>query len=261
MTRPAFSRLPVTVNLPLLLQALAAIGEDSWRGHFNSAYHSGDWSGVALISAADALSELSCGRGQPLHRAAWSADSRWHAALRDWPLDIVSARLLRLGPGARIHEHRDYDLGGADADLRLHVPLLSPPEVDFWLDQQRIPMLAGECWFLDLSRPHRVDNRGAEPRIHLVIDCRPSPWLEQAIISGLRSTPAASTEQSDFERFRQQVHSDPELARLLQGLHQVEAFIERAQALGVEQGLHFTPEELRAAMRRGRRQWREQWKA
>lgn len=74
MTRPAFSRLPVVVNLPLLLQALAAIEDERWQGHFNSAYYSGDWSGVALISAVDALTELSPGRGLPVTRAPWSED-------------------------------------------------------------------------------------------------------------------------------------------------------------------------------------------
>lgn len=260
MTRPAYSRLPVRVNLPLLLQALATIEDDRWQGHFNSAYYSGDWSGVALISAADALSELSPGRGQPVCRAPWSDDGRWREALRDWPLDIVSARLLRLGPGGRIHEHRDYDLSGPHADLRLHIPLLSPPEVDFWLDGERIPMTAGECWFLDLSRPHRVDNRGMEPRVHLVIDCRPGPWLDQAIIDGLPATPAASAGQSDLARFQQRVATDRQLARTLQSLHDVHAFIEYAVALGAGEGLHFTREELRAAMRNGRRQWGDQWK-
>ena len=260
MVAPAFSRLPVTVNLPLLLQALAAIEEARWQGHFNGAYYSGDWSGVALISASDALTELSPGQGRPLHRAPWSDDHRWHEALRDWSLDIVSARLLRLGPGGRIHEHRDYDLGGPDADLRLHVPLLSAPEVDFWLDGQRIPMAVGECWFLDLSRPHRVENRSAQPRIHLVLDCRPGPWLARQIADGLSSTPEAGVGQSDLARFQQRVAADPQLARTLQGLQDVDAFIESAVALGAGQGLYFTREELRAAMRRGRRQWSEQWK-
>ncbi|ROM77367.1 aspartyl beta-hydroxylase [Pseudomonas brassicacearum] len=260
MTRPAFSRLPVTVNLPLLLQALAAIEDERWQGHFNSAYYSGDWSGVALISAADALTELSPGRGQPVPRAPWSTEGRWREALRDWPLDIVSARLLRLGPGGCIHEHRDYDLDGADADLRLHIPLLSPPQVDFWLEGARIPMTAGECWFLDLSRPHRVDNRSAESRVHLVLDCRPGPWLQQQITDGLPTTPAAGGEQSNFSRFQQCVETDPQLARTLQSLHDLDAFIESAIALGVGQGLHFTEEAIRAAMRNGRRQWRDQWK-
>ncbi|QIB05630.1 Nif11 family protein [Pseudomonas fluorescens] len=260
MTRPAFSRLPVAVDLPLMLQALAAIEDERWQGHFNSAYHSGDWSGVALISAADAVTELAPGRGQPLHRAPWSKDGRWHEALRDWPLEIVSARLLRLGPGGCIHEHRDYDLGGPDADLRLHVPLLSPPEVDFFLDGQIIPMRAGECWFLDLARPHRVDNRSAASRIHLVLDCRPGPWLEQQIADGLPTTPAAGAGQSDLVRFQRRVEADPYLARALQSLHDPDAFIASALALGAEQGLYFTREELRAAMRNGRQRWRDQWK-
>ncbi|WP_058546779.1 aspartyl/asparaginyl beta-hydroxylase domain-containing protein [Pseudomonas fluorescens] len=260
MTRPAFSRLPVAVNLPLLLQALAAIEDERWQGHFNRAYYSGDWSGVALISAADALTELSPGRGQPLHRAPWSTDGRWHEALRDWPLEIVSARLLRLGPGGCIHEHRDYDLGGPDADLRLHMPLLSSPGVDFFLDGQIIAMTTGECWFLDLARPHRVVNRSAHPRVHLVLDCRPGPWLAQQIADGLPTTPPAGVGQSDFGRFQQRVETDPHLARTLQSLHDLDTFIESARALGAEQGLHFTREELRTAMRNGRQQWSNQWK-
>jgi len=259
MTRPAFSRLPVAVNLPLLLQALVAIEDERWQGHFNSAYYSGDWSGVALISAADAITELSPGRGPPLQRAPWIADGRWHEALRDWPVEIVSARLLRLGPGGCIHEHRDYDLGGPDADLRLHVPLLSPSEVDFFLEGQIIPMTAGECWFLDLARPHRVINRSAHPRVHLVLDCRPGPWLVQQIADGLSTTPAAGVRQSDFARFQQRVETDPDLARTLRSLCDLDAFIAAALALGAEQGLHFTREDVRAAMRNGRRQWREPW--
>jgi len=261
MTRPAFSRLPVAVNLPLLLQALAAIEDARWQGHFNSAYHSGDWSGVALISATDAVTELSPGRGQPVHRAPWTTDGRWHEALRDWSVEIVSARLLRLGPGGCIHEHRDYDLGGPDADLRLHVPLLSPPDVDFFLDGQIIPMTAGECWFLDLARPHRVVNRSAHSRVHLVLDCRPGPWLVQQIADGLPTTPVARARQSDFARFQQRVETDPDLTRTLQSLPDLDAFIASALALGAERGFHFTREELRATMRNGRRQWREQWKA
>ena len=261
MSRPAFSRLPVAVDLPLLLQALMAIGEDEWRGHFNSAYYTGDWSGVALISAADALTELAPGRGEPLLRGPWLRDVRWQQGLRDLPLEIVSARLLRLGPGGQIHEHRDYDLGESDADLRLHIPLLSPPQVDFLLDGQRMPMAAGECWFLDLSRPHRVDNRDTRTRIHLVLDCRPGPWLEQAIADGLPTTPSPDGGEGALLQFQRLVASDSQLSKTLQGLPDTEVFITRTLELAVERGLMFSREELRAAMRNGRRQWNEQWSA
>jgi hypothetical protein len=261
MSRSAFSRLPVTVDLPLLLQALGAIGEDDWRSHFNSAYYAGDWSGVALISAADALTELSPGRGETLLREPWRQDARWQQGLRDLPLQIVCARLLRLGPGGRIHEHRDYDLGEPDADLRLHIPLLSPPQVDFLLDGQRMPMTAGECWYLDLSRPHRVDNHDTQARIHLVLDCRPGAWLEQAIIDGVSTTPSPGVDDGALLQFQRLVASDSQLSKTLQGLPDTEAFITRTLELAAGRGLLFTREELRAAMRDGRRQWNEQWSA
>jgi hypothetical protein len=259
MSRPAFSLLPVTVDLPLLLQALAAIADDAWRSHFNAEYFSGDWSGVALISAADALTELSPGRGEPLLREPWLRDERWRHGLRNLSLDIVSARLLRLGPGARIHEHRDYDLNGPDADRRLHIPLLSPPNVDFWLDGQRVPMAAGECWFLDLARPHRVDNRDTSARIHLVIDCKPDAWLEQMIVEGLPDTPAPGLADTDLQRFQRLVTEDGSLSLVLRTLHDPEVFIARTLELATERGLVFSREELRTAMRNGRRQWNEQW--
>lgn len=261
MRRPAFSRLPVAVDLPRLLQALAAIDEDMWQGHFNSAYYAGDWSGVALISAADAVTQLAPGRGEPCLRAPWSRDLRWQQGLRDLPLEIVCARLLRLGPGGQIHEHRDYDLGEPDADLRLHIPLVSAPQVDFLLDGQRIPMVAGECWFLDLSRPHRVDNRDTQARIHLVLDCRPDAWLEQAIIDGELTTPNVDVFHGCFAQFKALVESDPQLCKALQALQGSEAFVTRALELSAERGLPLSREELRAAMRNGRRQWNEQWSA
>ena len=259
MSRPVCSRLPVAVDLPLLLQALQAIAEEAWRGHFNTDYFTGDWSGVALISAADALSELSPGRGLPLQRTPWLRDERWQRGLRELALDIVSARLLRLGPGGRIHEHRDYDLEGPDADLRLHIPLLSPPAADFWLEGQRVPMTAGECWFLDLARAHRVDNFDTSARIHLVLDCRPGAWLAQKIVEGVNDTPATQRPDSALQQFQRWVAGDATLAATLQDMTDTELFIERTLELAAEHGLPFSREELRAAMRQGRRQWNAQW--
>ncbi|AMB88325.1 aspartyl beta-hydroxylase [Pseudomonas agarici] len=262
MSLPAFSRLPVALALPLLLQALSRIAEPAWKAHFNVDYYDGDWSGVALISAADALSELAPGTAPATERAPWLLDTAWATAL-DLPLEIRSARLLRLGPGGRIHEHRDYDLGAPDADRRLHLPLLSSPDVDFMVDGQRIPMQAGECWFLDLSRPHSVDNWGEGERIHLVLDCRPNRWLEQQIAGGLATTPAPGIGRAaeDLARFRALLASDPWLCASLQALEDSDAFIARTLQLATERGLRFGREDIRSAMRQGRSRWNQQWTA
>ena len=205
MSRPLCSRLPVQIDLPLLLAALDGIGESEWQPHFNQHYYAGDWSGVPLITAVDAPIPLGHGPGAAVATAPWRRDTRWQQGLQALELDIRSARLLRLGPGAQIHEHRDYDLDGDDADLRLHVPLLSPPRVDFMLDGQRVPMAAGECWFLDLCRRHSVQNRDTAARIHLVVDCRPGPWIHQLIEAGLPITPRLGLGQAG-EAFAQFQH-------------------------------------------------------
>ncbi|MFJ3486905.1 aspartyl/asparaginyl beta-hydroxylase domain-containing protein [Pseudomonas sp. NPDC090202] len=257
----AFSRLPVAVNLPLLLRALSRITEPQWQAHFNSGHYSGDWAGVALISQADAPSELAPGQGPAVERAPWLGDPHWRLALKDLLLEIRSARLLRLGPGSCIHEHRDYDLHGEDADRRLHIPLLSPPDVDFMLEDRRVPMSAGECWFLDLARAHSVDNHGAHARIHLVLDCRPNGWLDQQIQSGLATTPAAGVgrAQQALARFRERLENDPQLCAALQGIADSSTFIARALALAAEHGLSLSEPVLRAAMREGRSRWNRQW--
>lgn len=259
----AFSRLPVSVDLTLLLQALAQIDSTAWTAHFNTGYYQGDWSGVALIAPADAWVELGPGSGAAVKRQAWIEDVRWATALSGLDLDIRTARLLRLGPCGRIHEHRDYDLDGPEADRRLHIPLLSPPEVDFMLDGQRIPMQAGELWFLDLARRHSVDNWGSAERVHLVLDCRPNDWLIRQIDAGLASTPVAGVgrAEEDFSRLRELLLAEPLLSQTLQAITDPEAFIERTVQLGVERGLCFGPADVRSAMREGRRRWSQQWKA
>jgi len=35
----------------------------------------------------------------------------------------------------------------------------------------------GEAWYLNFDLVHRVENNGAEERVHLVIDCVVNDWL------------------------------------------------------------------------------------
>lgn len=260
-TLPLCSRLPVCVDLPLLLRALSRIPAGAWQAHFNRSYYSGQWSGVALISASDALTELAPGQGVPTERPFWLADSAWQQALSPLAVDICSARLLRLSPGSHIHEHRDYDLTGPDADRRLHIPLLSPEGVEFLVEGQCVPMSAGECWFLDLARPHSVDHRGEGERVHLVLDCRPTLWLDQRIQAGLATTPATSVGHAhrEFQRFKARLESDPALSAPLQAITDSQTFIAKTLEMASHCGIELSEPTLRAAMRQGRNRWDRQW--
>ncbi|MFZ3203754.1 MAG: aspartyl/asparaginyl beta-hydroxylase domain-containing protein [Pseudomonas sp.] len=145
---------------------------------------------MALITAEDAPLPLAPGLGAPRRSTWWQDEPAWHEVLGNFQTSLRSARLLSVGPGSTIHEHCDHDLGQPGSDLRLHIPLLSPPGVAFLLDGLQVPMQPGERWFLDLSRPHRVSNSSSLPRIHLVLDCLPQEWLLQAIAQSQATMPA-----------------------------------------------------------------------
>ena len=86
------------------------------------------------------------------------------------------------GPGSIIKEHKDFKLGFEDGEIRLHIPILTNPSVEFILDGARVLMNEGECWYLNLNLPHRVANRGTSDRIHLVVDCVLNDWLRELLL-------------------------------------------------------------------------------
>jgi hypothetical protein len=177
-------RLPMTFDPRPLLADVERLDLAEWVPHFNTAYYEGDWSGVALRSVG----------GRPTQLYPDPAASEPYAdtptlarcpSLRDaierFECELLSARLLRLGAGASIREHRDHKLGYEDGEIRVHVPLSTSPGVEFLHDGERVEMLPGQAWYLDLNLPHGVANRGASARVHLVIDCVINPWLDRLL--------------------------------------------------------------------------------
>ena len=90
--------------------------------------------------------------------------------LKAFPFELHSVRLMALSPGSRINEHKDHDLAIELGAVRLHVPVRTDPDVEFYLNGTRVEMKEGECWYLRLSDPHRVYNGSEVNRVHLVID-------------------------------------------------------------------------------------------
>ncbi len=124
-------------------------------------------------------------------------------------------------------------------------------------------MKPGECWFIDLARPHRVDNLGPGTRVHLVLDCKPNPWLLEQVRQGLSDTPELTPGKAGlaFEAFRKQVGRDAALAERLRSLNEPHLFRQEVVRLAHAQGIDFSEAEVSSAMRRGKRTWSEQWRA
>jgi hypothetical protein len=97
---------------------------------------------------------------------------------------IKAARLMRLKAGAEIKPHRDHELSIEFGEARLHVPIYISDAVEFFVNNKKIPMRAGELWYFNADQIHEVYNRGNEDRINLVIDCVANDWLYKQILSG-----------------------------------------------------------------------------
>jgi hypothetical protein len=257
---PACARLPMRFDSRALGAAVEALPSEAWQPHFNTGYYEGDWSGIALRAYEDASTPLAPGQGET--RATAYCDEFWQAQLARLEVELCSARLLRLGPGGSIREHRDYDLAAPDGNLRLHIPIVTDVQVDFLLDGRKVPMQAGECWFLDLSRPHRVENHGGSSRIHLVVDCCRGPWLEAQIVAGLADTPASRPSRGSeaFAAFSAHMHADPALQAELAAHENGATFVAAVLTAATARGYRFSHDDLRAAMSRGRSDWSAQWR-
>ena len=89
-------------------------------------------------------------------------------------------RFMNLAPGGgELQRHTDQvdpDAGVQDRKLmRFHFPIVTNKDVifnqwDWHAELVEAHMKVGECWYLDVRKPHRAINDGTEMRTHLVVD-------------------------------------------------------------------------------------------
>lgn len=162
-----------------LLADLETCQQLDWKAHYNTRDYEGDWKSIALRSHDGQATTVFAHPSQSyLDTDLLARCPHFRGLLDSIHCDKEVVRLLRQAAGGEIRTHRDTGLGYQDGSFRLHIPLVTNGEVDFVVDEERLPMLPGECWFADFSRPHSVHNRGKTDRIHLVIDCVRNAWTD-----------------------------------------------------------------------------------
>ncbi|MEA2203824.1 MAG: hypothetical protein QOE77_600 [Blastocatellia bacterium] len=254
---------------PLRLQSdLQLVKGEDWVPHFNTNYFEGEWSGVALRSTGGDAKQIypdPHAKGGVVDTPILKQCPNFRQVLESFDCPIRSARLLKLSPGSSIKEHRDYDLGFADGEIRLHIPIATEARVSFFLAGKRVQMREGECWYLDFSLPHRIDHRGAADRIHLVLDCVINDWLlrffpnDIATKSGRAPETVQSSTPLEFERFRQVVLGDLELQSQLRETFDRESFIALVCEAASGRGYHLSPDDVWEILQAARSEWIGRW--
>lgn len=253
-------RLPFQFDCGRLLDDVGRIGADEWVPHYNAADYDGEWSGVALRSPDGSPRQLFAGNHSSVFADTPLLESCPYLGevLRAFRFPLRAVRLLRLHAGSVILEHSDPALGFEDGEIRLHIPVQTSPDVQFYLDGRRVILGAGETWYLDLSRPHRVVNRGAADRVHLVIDGIVNDWVRAVFAAAIDcggTAPSLAIELAAFEQFREKVFEDADLQNRLLATPDPESFVDLTVQLARELGFFFRRGDVESAIRSGRRAW------
>lgn len=163
LSRPFF-QLPLLFDVARLQAEVAALPPEAWVAHPDQAPGN---SAVRLITPGGGETDGVQGRMAP---TPWLETMPYlKQALAGFGVVWSRSRLMRLAPGADVPEHADINYHWHKR-VRLHIPVLTWPEVRFHCDGEAVHMGAGEAWVFDNWRRHHVENRAGGERIHLVAD-------------------------------------------------------------------------------------------
>jgi Aspartyl/Asparaginyl beta-hydroxylase len=175
-------KLPIRFDGDRLAQETAALPADAWMAHPQK--FDGNVA-VPLVSPGGAMTDQWAGPMEAtpqLERCPYvmevmrALDSTWGRS-----------RLMGLDAGAVVPEHVDIHYYWR-THLRIHIPVITSPKVQFHCAGETVHMAAGECWLLDSFYRHSVENRGDELRVHLVLDTVGSEHLWALIDQALAGT-------------------------------------------------------------------------
>lgn len=199
-----------------LQHEFTGLQKSNWQAHYNKSHYEGDWSSIALRSInGDVENTISLHTLPPglsysdtplLEQCPYI-----QSLLSSFQCEKTSVRLMKLNAGALIKEHTDQEMYMEAGEARFHIPVQTNKDVAFFIMEDRIPMLAGECWYLNLSLPHKVHNAGDEDRIHLVIDCVVNDWVRKLLNE-------QDTERKDMDEMPGQAIKNEDKAKIISEL-------------------------------------------
>lgn len=103
---------------------------------------------------------------------------------------VVRCQIAKLLPGGHIARHQDIS-PLLRASHRIHVPLVTWPEVTFFIDDRPFVFEAGQAFELNNQMFHEVRHGGDRDRHHLIFDILPADY-DPAPMAAVLNSPAAA---------------------------------------------------------------------
>lgn len=248
-------KLPLRFDATQLQDDLDRVSPGAWTDHYNEQDFGGRWQGAALRSANGTVRDINAG---PAGHAAF-ADTPLLArcpyigrVLAEFLCPLKSVRLLSLASGSFIREHSDHSLGYEDGEVRIHIPIRTNPGVEFYVCGERLLLEEGECYYINVNLPHRVNNRGAAPRVHLVIDAEVNGWVRE-LFAQCQDESGTITRSAmppgGFEAFADTVFADERLREKLRAITGQADLVRAAVEDARKRGFDLNDADLEAAYR------------
>mgnify|MGYP003571133756 CR=1 FL=1 len=174
-----FIRLPISFDNKRLQEEVEAIEEQAWQPHPQG--FAGNSALLLIARDGDPRDDALNGQMAPtpnldrmpyLRQVMASLKTTWGRS-----------RLMRIDGNAEANRHMDANYYWHQR-VRVHVPLVTTPNVDFLCGDSRVHMAAGECWIFDTWAHHNVINPDPTRRIHLVADTVGSAHFWQMVARG-----------------------------------------------------------------------------
>jgi hypothetical protein len=183
-----FIQLPLLFDADALAAEIAALDPELWRPH-PSGLPGNTALPLVAVDGDPARGDLLAGAMRPtpaLNRCAYLQQ-----VLGSLGTVLGRVRLMRLQAGAEVAAHVDTNHYWRER-VRVHVPVVTDPSVQFECGDAQTHMQAGECWIFDTWRMHRVTNPAGHARIHLVADTVGSAAFAKLVDAGRPHAQAAA---------------------------------------------------------------------
>lgn len=175
----SFVQLPYRFDAERLRAEVEALPAEAWRPHPTG--HVGN-TAVLLVSVDGSTTDDTIGG---VHQPTEWLDHCPYLAqvIASFGVPVGRTRLMRIEPGGHAQPHFDTHLYWKDR-VRIHVPIVTSPDVTFLTGEDQAHMGAGECWIFDTFRIHDVLNETSLYRIHLVLDTVGTPAFWNVVRNG-----------------------------------------------------------------------------
>ena len=159
-----FIRLPFMFDVEKLTEEVLAFDPDEWLPHVQG--FDGN-KAIPLISLNGGMNDDFNGPMKVTEKLERSPYIR--QVIASFGEVFGRSRLMGLAGSYSVPEHRDVNYHWYSR-VRIHIPVITNPEVLFYCGDTHVHMAAGETWIFDAWKKHRVENASDEFRVHLVID-------------------------------------------------------------------------------------------